>query len=39
MIGTRTLDEAAARTLFMKALEDAVGKIKGAEAKVLQAAS
>jgi pyrroline-5-carboxylate reductase len=39
MIGTRTLDEAAARKLFMKALEDAVGKIKGAEAKVLQAAS
>ena len=39
MIGTRTLDEAAARTLFTKALEDAVGKIKAVEAKVLQAAS
>jgi pyrroline-5-carboxylate reductase len=39
MIGTRTLDEAAARTLFMKALEDAIGKIKALEAKVLRAAS
>ncbi len=34
MIGTRTLDEGAARALFTKALEDAVAKIRGAEAKV-----
>jgi pyrroline-5-carboxylate reductase len=38
MIGTRTLDEAAARALFTKALEEAVGKIKGAEIKVAAAA-
>jgi pyrroline-5-carboxylate reductase len=38
MIGTRTLDEAAARALFTKALDDAVGKIKGAEIKVAAAA-
>jgi len=38
MIGTRTLDEAAARALFRKALEDALGKIEAAEAKVAVAA-
>jgi len=34
MIGTRTLDEAAARKLFTQALEDAYAKIMAAEAKV-----
>jgi len=38
MIGTRTLDEATARALFTKALDDAVGKIRGAEVKVAAAA-
>jgi pyrroline-5-carboxylate reductase len=38
MIGTRTLDEAAAHALFTKALSEAVAKIKGAEAKVAAAA-
>jgi pyrroline-5-carboxylate reductase len=38
MIGTRTLDEAAARALFTKAVEEALAKIRGAEAKVRQGA-
>jgi hypothetical protein len=37
MIGTRTLDEAAARRLFTQAVEDALAKIKAAEAKVAAA--
>ena len=37
MIGTRTLDEAAARKLFMQAVDDAHAKILGVEAKVVAA--
>ena len=37
MISTRTLDEAAARKLFMRAVDDAHAKILGAEAKVVAA--
>lgn len=37
MISTRTLDEAAARNLFMQAVDDAHVKILGAEAKVVAA--
>lgn len=37
MISTRTLDEAAARKLFMQAVDDAHAKILGAEAKVVAA--
>jgi pyrroline-5-carboxylate reductase len=39
MIGTRTLDEAAAKALFSKAVEDAHAKILAAEAKVAAAAA
>lgn len=39
MIGTRTLDEAAARKLFTQALEDAHGKIMAAEVEVASAAT
>ncbi len=39
MIGTRTLDEAATRKLFMQAVDDAHAKILGAEAKVVAAMS
>jgi pyrroline-5-carboxylate reductase len=39
MIGTRTLDEVAARALFAKALGDAVAKIESVGAKVRQVAS
>lgn len=39
MISTRTLDETAARKLFMQAVGDAHGKIMGAEAKVAAAAA
>jgi pyrroline-5-carboxylate reductase len=35
MIGTRTLDEAAARTLFTQALENAHAKVLALEAKVV----
>ena len=37
MVGTRTLDEAAARKLFMQAVDDAHAKILGVEAKVVAA--
>jgi pyrroline-5-carboxylate reductase len=37
MISTRTLDEAAARKLFMQAVEDAYAKILETEAKVVAA--
>ncbi len=37
MIGTRTLDEAAARKLFMQAMDEAHARILGAEAKVVAA--
>ena len=37
MIGTRTLDEAAARKLFMRAVEDAHAKIMATEAKAAAA--
>ena len=39
MIGTRTLDETAARKLFTPGLEDAFAKIQAAEAKVAAAAA
>ncbi len=39
MIGTRTLDEAAARRLFTQAVEDAHGKILAAEAELAAAAA
>ncbi len=39
MIGTRTLDEAASRKLFMRAVEYAYDKITAAEAKVASAAN
>ena len=39
MISTRTLDEAAAKKLFMQAMEDAYAKILAAEAKIEAAAS
>jgi pyrroline-5-carboxylate reductase len=38
MVSTRTLDESAARKLFMQAVEDAHAKILAAEAKVAAAA-
>jgi pyrroline-5-carboxylate reductase len=37
MISTRTLDDVAARKLFMQAVEDAHAKILGAESKVMSA--
>ena len=39
MISTRTLDEAAARRLFIQAVEGVYGKITAVEAKVTAAAA
>jgi len=39
MIGTRTLDETAARKLFTQAVVDAFAKIQAAGAKVAAAAA